>query len=161
MGQSSPARKWAGTAMPTIVSGMASPSARPDSRHASRSAGRQARWPSVNSTVNSAMSANAATNGLSEGMSTTPNPPWPSNAPAARNSSAVDRMVLAASPDSDTLISSTIPNASTSATGHPSPRPRTAGSGDGASRVRATETGRGGWVGPHRELLTAWTPPSP
>jgi hypothetical protein len=43
VGQSSPARKCAGTATPTIVSGIASPSARPDSRHASRRAGKQAR----------------------------------------------------------------------------------------------------------------------
>lgn len=101
--------------MPTIVNGIARPSARLESRHPSRNAGRPARWPSVNSTVNSARSARPVTNGLFDGISTSPNPPSPSNAPAARNSSAVDRMVRAATPDREALTSSTIPNANTSA----------------------------------------------
>jgi hypothetical protein len=116
VGQSSPAKKCAGTAMPIMVSGIARPKARPDSRQPSFSAGRLARRPSVNKTVNRAMSASPVTNEPLDGMSTRPNPPCPISAPATRNISAVDNTVRAATPDSDTLISSTTPKARTSAT---------------------------------------------
>ena len=92
------------------------PSARPDSRHPSRNAGTLARWPSVNSTVNNAISASTATISSSALNCTRPSPPGPISAPATRNSSAVDNTVRAATPDSETLISSITPNARTSTT---------------------------------------------
>jgi hypothetical protein len=66
------------------------------------------------------MSASAVTSGSWGPISTRPNPPCPISAPASRNSSAVDSTVRAATPERDTLMSKTTPNASTSAMDNPS-----------------------------------------
>lgn len=72
-----------------------------------------ARCPSVNRTVNSARSASVVTIASFGSIVTISRTPLPISAPASRNRSAVDKIVRAATPDSETLISSTSPKRST------------------------------------------------
>ena len=110
-GQSSPATKWASSAVTSSVSGSPQPSARPGSRHALRRSAQPTRMPSVNSTANSASSARLATTGESGSSGTTPVTPSPRTNPATRNSTAVDSTVRWASADTSTASSSMTANA--------------------------------------------------
>jgi hypothetical protein len=64
--------------------------------------------------------------------------------------------------DSTTGTKSTRPEApAEAASDAPTGNPAHSGSGDGLPGSGRRNGRAGGWAGPHRELLTAWTPPSP